>query len=137
MLPVSTLPKLFAIVGSSLLILFLAWRTTRQAGPADPFSFALAIVAAELVSYHAFVHDLSVLYIPILVGIDRLASAQEMVSLTRKTLYVCLLIFFCSPIYMILMLRYAQLQALAFVILIFFFTLLKLTHLPNAAGRPA
>src|SRR5262249_20633949 len=105
MLPLGTAPKFIVLTFASGLVLYLCWLATRRSGPISPLTFAIATVTAELVSFHAFVHDLSVLYIPILVALERLMSAPELPPLTRKTLSVCLLIFFCSPVYMVLMLR--------------------------------
>jgi hypothetical protein len=137
LLSVNSISKLVVILACSFLVLFLSWRAVRHAGTSNPLSFAIAIVAAELVSYHAFVHDLSVLYLPILIGIDQLLSPGKIARAIRKTLTLCLLVFFCSPVYMVLMLRYGQLHLLGVVILVFFFTLLKLTFAPIATTQPA
>jgi len=95
------------------------------------------LVFAELVSYHAFVHDLSLLYLPVLIALNEIFSPEKFSSAVRKTLICSSLILFCSPVYMVLMLRYGQLQLLAFVILIFFFTLLRLSRPPGTKSQPA
>jgi len=137
LLSVNSISKRVVILACSFLVVFLSWRAVRQAGTSSPLSFAIAIVAAELVSYHAFVHDLSVLYLPILIAIEQLVSPAKIARAIRKTLTLCLLVFFGSPVYMVLMLRYGHLHLLAIVILVFFCTLLKLTFAPIATTQPA
>ena len=137
LLPLGPTVRQVTTVFVSLAILLLAGNATRKSKASDPIAFAVALIAAELVSYHAFVHDLSLLYLPILIALNEAASPGKLSPALRKTLMVCSLIFFCSPLYMVLMLRYGQLQLLALVILIFFFTLLKLSALPATTAKPA
>jgi hypothetical protein len=72
-----------------------------------------------------------------LVALNELVSGRSFRPTVRKTVIICLLIFFCSPVYMVLMLRYGQLQLLTFAILIFFFTLLKGSDSTATAPQPA
>jgi hypothetical protein len=135
LLPLGPAIRQVVTIVASLAILLLAGKVTMKAKAFNPIGFAVALLAAELVSYHAFVHDLSLLYLPILIALNRVAAPQKVAPGLRKTLIFCSLIFFCSPIYMVLMLRFGQLQLVTLVILIFFFTLLKFS--PSTATAPA
>jgi len=137
LLPIGATAGLPLIVAASLAILWITGRASRKSGPNNPLAFAIALVGCELVSYHAFVHDLSLLYLPMLVALNELVSGRSFRPTVRKTVIICLLIFFCSPVYMVLMLRYGQLQLLTFAILIFFFTLLKGSDSTATAPQPA
>jgi len=125
-LPVNDGIRLGLTFAASLLILFLMWRANRRSSAGDPLAFAIAVTGAELVSYHTFVHDLSVLFLPLLIALNQLNADGQPPRRARTVLSVCSLILFCSPVYMVLMLHYNQLEIMAFVIMIFFFTLLEL-----------
>jgi hypothetical protein len=47
-----------------------------------------------------------------------------------KALYACVAILFCSPLYIVLTLRYRQLQVMAGVLLMVFLGLLSLVRTP-------
>jgi hypothetical protein len=87
---------------------------------------ALGIVGTILLSYHIYVHDLSLLFLAILLGLDVLLSDAAIPGWTKTTLYSCLAILYLSPLYVVLTLRYGQLQLMAIVLLVFFIVLLSL-----------
>lgn len=86
--------------------------------------FALGLVATVLLSYHIFVHDLSLLFLAALIVLEVLLSSRVMRSWARTVVYGCIGILFCTPIYVALSLRYRLMQVMAGVILIFFVVLL-------------
>ena len=90
--------------------------------------FALALVGTVLLSYHLYVHDLSVLFLAIVLVLERMLSGPSIPQRTKTTLLVCIALLYCSPLYLILALRYSQLRLMAIVLLIFFAALFSLIH---------
>lgn len=116
----------------------MAWRKGFGANPeCRQALFALGLVGTVLVSYHIYVHDLSLLFLAILLVLEILLSASPIPRWTRTTLSVCLAILFFSPLYVVLTLRYSQLQLMAMVLLIFFIGLLSLINSLRAAKTDA
>jgi hypothetical protein len=102
-----------------------AWRRALLANAVyTELVFALGLVATVLLSYHIFVHDLSLLFLAALIVLEVLLSSRVMRSWARTVLYGCIGILFCTPIYLALSLRYKLMQVIAGVILIFFVVLL-------------
>jgi hypothetical protein len=101
-----------------------AWRKANLAGVVqDELVFALGLVSAVLLSYHIYVHDLSLLFLASLIVLEVLLSSQDIGYWTRIALYGCVGVLFCSPVYLVLALRYRQLHWIAGVLLIFFVVL--------------
>ena len=100
--------------------------------------FALSLVATALVSYHIYVHDLSVLFLPALIVLEVSLSSEEIHSWAKRTLYGCIGVLFCSPLYLLLTLRYKKGELIGGVILIFFAILLIefLQNQPRRRGTP-
>lgn len=96
--------------------------------------FALGMVGAVLLSYHMYVHDMSVLFLAIILVLEMLLSNSLLPRRTRATLYVCIVLLSCSPLYLVLTLRYGQLRLMAIVLLIFFFGLLSLIQSRRSQG---
>jgi hypothetical protein len=92
-------------------------------GPSLPY--AIGLVATVLLSYHIYVHDLSVLFLAILIVVEFLRTGPAIPAWIKKSLYGCIAVLFCSPVYLVLTLRYEQLQLLAWVLLAFLLILLK------------
>jgi hypothetical protein len=90
--------------------------------------FALGLVGTVLLSFHIYVHDLSLLFLPVLLVLDILLSKPPVPSGLKTALYVCMAILFLSPLYIVLTLRYGQLWLMAIVLLVFFFGLLSLIN---------
>jgi Glycosyltransferase family 87 len=111
-----------------LLMLYAASKTSSADSEGRQALFALGLVGTVLLSYHLYVHDLSLLFLAIVLVLEILLSDTSMPSWTRTTLYVCIALLFCSPLYLVLTLRYGQLRLLAIVLLIFFFGLLSLIN---------
>ena len=102
--------------------------------------FALGLVGTVLLSYHLYVHDLSVLFLAIVLVLDMLLSGPAIPQRTKTILLVCIALLYCSPLYLILTLRYSQLRLMAIVLLVFFAALLSLINSlraqTGAAGLP-
>lgn len=82
--------------------------------------FALGLAGTVLLSYHLYVHDLSVLFLAIVLVLDMLISGPPIPQGTKTILLVCIALLYCSPLYLILTLRYSQLRLMAIVLLVFF-----------------
>jgi hypothetical protein len=101
-----------------------AWRKAILPDAVCPeLAFALGLVATVLLSYHIYVHDLSVLFLAALIVLEVLLSSRVIRSWAKGVLYGCIGVLFCSPIYLLLTLRYKQFQMMAGVLLILFLVL--------------
>jgi hypothetical protein len=89
---------------------------------------ALSLVGTALLSYHMYVHDLTVLFLAIVLVVEMLLGDIPMASWTRKALWICVAILYFSPLYELLSLRYRQLQLMAIVLIVFFGALLSLVN---------
>ncbi len=103
------------IVLLSALVLLLMLRAAGKTSWADSASrralLALNLVGTILLSYHIYVHDLSLLFLPIVVVLDILLSNPSIPKGTRTTLYVCMAVLFFTPLYLVLSLRYTPVLA--------------------------
>jgi Glycosyltransferase family 87 len=90
--------------------------------------FALGLVGTVLVSYHLYVHDLSVLFLAIVLVLETLLSSPPISQKAKNILLLCIAVLYCSPLYLILTLRYLQLRLMAIVLLAFFVALLSLIN---------
>jgi Glycosyltransferase family 87 len=114
----------------SAIMLFLMMYAARKISSADSEGrramFALGLVGAVLLSYHLYVHDLSVLFLAIVLVLEILLTDPPIPNWTRTMLYVSIALMSCTPLYLVLTLRYGQLRLMAIVLLAFFFGLLSL-----------
>lgn len=108
-----------------LLMIYAAGKSSPDDSKARRALFALGLVGSVLLSYHLYVHDLSLLFLAMVLVLEILQSDAPRSTWTKTTLYVCIALLFCSPLYLVLTLRYGQLRLLAIVLLVFFFGLLS------------
>ena len=85
--------------------------------------FALSLIATALVSYHFYMHDLSFLFLAALIVVEVLLSSQKIAGWSRGTAYGCIGILFCSPVFMLLTLRYKHAELIGVVLLVLFWVL--------------
>jgi hypothetical protein len=120
------------IVLLSAILLLLMMYAAGKTSWADPGRrqalLALNLVGTVLVSYHIYVHDLSILFPAIAFILEILLSRPPIQPWMRKTLYACVAILSCSPFYIVLTLRYSQLRIMAVVLLVVFLGLLSLVR---------
>ena len=104
-----------------------AWSKAYSASSASrERAFALSSVATVLLSYHLYLHDLSVLFLAILIVFELACSRPAARSWVDVGVYVCMTALFCSPLYIVLSLKNQQnLQILAGILLVFFLVLMK------------
>ena len=135
-------PAAHSAIGTGLVIFFsaivllvmmsaaarISWEdsTCRQA------LLALNLVGTILISYHIYVHDLSVLFLAILLALEVLLSDRFIPNWMRTVLWVSIAILSLSPAYMVLSLGYHQLQFMAIVLGIFFASLLGVINFLSA-----
>jgi len=122
--------NMILVVLSSAIVLGLMIHAGREAHDSNSESgqalIALYLIGTVLLSYHIFVHDLSLLFLADALILDILLAQPPIPNWTRATLYVSIGVLSCSPLYILLTLRYRKLQVVACVLLIVFTTLLSL-----------
>jgi hypothetical protein len=106
----------------SAILLAISTAVWRRAQPAEFQSNQLAMAAnlliALLLGYHIWLHDLSVLFLAILLILEFLASNPLLLhSWAKRIILVCMAILFCSPITFVL-LAYHKLYGITTVILV-------------------
>jgi len=124
------LPKILLLVVSAILVvvIVLVWRRAQLLSPsAFSLAFALGLMATVLVSYHIYVHDLSILFPALLAVLEFLSHAPAIAPWKKSGLYACIFLLFCSPVYLVLSLRFGQLQLLGWVLLALVLILLSST----------
>lgn len=108
------------IAGLSLgLIVFAAarWRSATDRMNLD-LSYSLCLIASFLVSYHAYVYELTALLLPVLLLVNYLFLNWEASIWKRIKLYVPFFFLFFTPLQMLLWLRYGHFHLFAFVLLL-------------------
>lgn len=112
------------LIVSSLAVLGIAgwtWRKVKFFSSREgELAFALNLLAALLVSYHAFVQDMSLLLLAIPLVLNVVCSDFRFPGWKRKVLLLCAGILSCSPVYLILTLGFNELSAITWVVLVFF-----------------
>jgi len=122
------IPQIVLILVSATLLVTITYtwyKTSPSVLSGSLLPFAVGVVAAVLLSYHIYVHDLSLLFLAILCVVEFLSRGPAIPPWKKKTLWGCIAVFFCSPVYLVLTLRYSQLQLLGWVLLAFLLILLK------------
>jgi hypothetical protein len=87
--------QISTVVASAGLLL---WTVTRRNGRRILSAPLAAITVAVLVSYHLLIHDLSVMFVPILCALDRFILQQEDGNTIDKWLTRSAAVAFCAPI---------------------------------------
>lgn len=110
-----------------LLAMIYAARKTAAAGFAlRQALIALLLVGTTLLSYHLYVHDLSPLFLALILLLEILLSDPSIPKRTRMILWICIATLSFSPLYLVLSLRYRQLRLMAIVLVVLFLALLSL-----------
>src|SRR5262249_5457214 len=128
------------VISFSVLTLFIAdraWLHAPSQGAGWELTFALNLVATLLVSYHAFVQDMSLLFMAILLVSNVLLSTPKIHDRARKALWATAAILFCAPVYLVLILVYGELSLIVWVILIFFVAFLYAVENLRNVDQPA
>ncbi len=112
---------LVVIVSLALMVgAALAWKRWARASTMGwRLGFGLNVFTTVLVSYHTWVQDMSLLLLPILVSLDVLVMQQPNTKVTRGLLWWTAGVLFCSPLYLLLILKIDQFYLITFAILAF------------------
>lgn len=116
-LPAGGFPVLVALLSFGLLAwVFRQWgeAASREAPPLE-LRFSLALVVTLLVSYHAHLHDLSLLVLPALLLLAHLNAAEDAQKL-RRGRGLCALLLLLAPLCLFL-LQWRKLYLLSLVLL--------------------
>jgi len=108
------------IVGllSLVLLLLTAFYWPNRNVPTDlDLPFSLAVVVTVLVSYHTYVHDLSLLLLPLLLVANYLHSTSAAFARKHLALMAPMFLLFLTPLYIVLRFRYGHLNLLALALL--------------------
>jgi len=108
------------IVFLSLALLWLcssSWKLDADGARFD-LGFSLAIIAAVLASYHAYVYDLSVLLIPVLLIANDCRTRPK--GRSQWAMVTPILVLFLTPLHLALLLRFRTACLLSIVLLIWF-----------------
>jgi len=115
---------LFALVIGSIIVFGAMLHLSRRVVGASPTDFcmivALDLIGTLLLSYHVYIHDLSLLFLAIALVFETLLFDGAVSPWVGRTLQSCMAVLLCSPVYLVLALHYVQLQVLAVVLLVFF-----------------
>jgi len=132
---------LIAVISMALLasLTFAAGKAFLISAVHPELVFALNLIATALASYHFYVHDLSILFLAALIVLEFLLSGQSIQVWSKRALYGCIGVLFCSPVYMLLTVRYKHSELIGGMLLLFFVVLLVefLRMQPGPGARPA
>ncbi len=113
----SGMPAMVLIIALSIALVALVVRCWRiQPGQKFELGFSLCLAVTTIVSYHLFVHDLSLLMLPILLLAEQLLAGQ-IVGRARRILGVSLAVLFLTPIYAILQFGLREMNLMVFVVI--------------------
>jgi hypothetical protein len=111
--------SLALLCGLILAATVYAWKTPYPSRD-EQRAFAIGLIAAVLVSYHLYAHDLSLMFLACLITLEKTLANPPRAVWTRKLIYACLALLAFNPLYLVLTLRYQQLQWMAFILLLLF-----------------
>jgi alpha-1,2-mannosyltransferase len=119
LLHLAGVPALLLVVTLSIALEALMVRWWRVQ-PAQKFalSFALCLAVTTMISYHLFVHDLSLLMLPILLLAELLVAGQ-IIGPARRLLIASLALLFLTPLYAVLQFWLRQANLMVFVVAMF------------------
>ena len=124
-------------VASALLLAVTAWLWGRSASgrvQGQRLAFVLSLLATILVSFHAYVQDLSLLFLALPITLEWRQDAAGASPALQRTLLACCGLLFCAPLYLVLILRYSRLGLLAIVLIVWYAALA--IALPRLSARP-
>lgn len=117
---------LLIVSAGVLAAITLIWHRALHANLARrQLAFAAALIAAVLLSYHSWIHDLSILFLAVLLIAEALLSRHVIEIRHRAMVWACMALLFCAPVYFVEMLQFKQFPLIAGVVLVFFFVIAK------------
>jgi hypothetical protein len=92
------------------------WPSRKE--PADfDLQFSLALLVTVLVSYHAYAHDLSLLFLPLLLVANHLKTTLASTAQRKLAMMGPMFLLFLSPLYVLLWFYYGHLNLLGLALL--------------------
>ncbi|HTZ97492.1 MAG TPA: glycosyltransferase family 87 protein [Terriglobales bacterium] len=128
----SVLVLLSAVV---LFAIILVWHTLPSRSGSLQRAFAIGILGAVLLSFHVFIHDLSVLLLALVAVVEYLSHRPIFERWVKVSLYSCMAILFCSPLYLLLFFRFRRLEWMALILLVLFVVLVWDALRPQGEAR--
>jgi hypothetical protein len=113
------MPAMLLIIALSIVLVALVVRWWRvQLGQKFELGLSLCLAITTIVSYHLFVHDLSVLMLPILL-LAELLLAGQIVGPARRLLVASVAALFLTPLYAALQFWLREMNLMVFVVAMF------------------
>ncbi len=110
---------LVVVSGMLLVAATFAWRTR---GPDDPrnlnLAFATTVIVSVLLSYHILTHDLSVLFLALLISVEGTVSSQPGAPWSKRLIWVCALLLWSPLILILFEFRHLELLAVIFAVML-------------------
>jgi len=114
---------LLIVSGLLLAAATFAWRTMRDGDPRHlDLAFAATLVISVLLSYHIMVHDLSILFLALLVALENAIAGRSAASWSTQSISLCSLLLW-SPLILVLF-KFHHLEALAIIFIVLLGSLL-------------
>jgi len=113
--------KVFLLVlvsGIVLAVAMVTWRGLTTSKDAE-LAFAVSLLGTILVSYHLYIHDLSLVWLANLIAVETIRSSSHISRWIDNAVVGCAILLTCTPLYLMLILRYKHSEAIGFVILLF------------------
>jgi glycosyl transferase family 87 len=85
-------------------------------------AFCIGLIATVLLSYHLFTHDLCLVFLVCILAFESTLSANPK-PWVKPVIWICLGLLCCNPLYLILTLRYKQIEIIAAILLVLFVVL--------------
>jgi len=115
-------PKLISDIAISIasfaLMLFAAHNWNPRDRATFDLGFAVCVVVTVLVSYHTLAYDLSLLLLPVAIGVQYLFENDGMRPEIRALLIIVLFLLFFSPLHAVLVMREGHYDLIALVLLL-------------------
>ena len=122
---------------SIALVIFAAsfWKPANSDRQFD-LCFSLCVTISVMVGYHAFIYDLSLLLLPLLILANRFREIRQADGYTRLALLVPAGLLFLSPLQAMLVLRSGRVCLLVPVLLVWIWGMARLLAADNPSSAP-
>jgi hypothetical protein len=91
---------------SAILFLIAAWSARSVESDPQGLVFSLLLLATVLISYHALGHDLSILFVPLLLVAQWLQTSRSEAGWARFAILIGAIVVLFSPLDVVLLMRY-------------------------------
>ena len=106
-LPSSATTRIRSLLLLSVTLAALLWTARRMRSARDEATFnlifALAVTVVTLVSFHSFIHDFSLMILPLLTAASGLAWSEPITETRAYSIVTVAFLFFLTPLYLVLL----------------------------------